>query len=187
MPPEERRAFIIEATLPLLLEHGPSLTTKQVAEAAGVAEGTIFRAFPSLADLIDATTLEALSAQRLQRDITASTPGDTLASKTRTALTLFTQRMTDIRNLLHAVHQRPQSDGGTCLRDELTARKQELHAWLIEQIEPHTEELRTSPTDFVEFLRTIALGHVFSHDDATLDVDALASLALTGAGKDPSC
>mgnify|MGYP002138799000 CR=1 FL=1 len=54
MPPEQRRAAIIEATIPLLQEQGTGLTTKQVAEAAGVAEGTIFRVFDSLQDLIEA-------------------------------------------------------------------------------------------------------------------------------------
>ncbi len=45
LPPDERRAMIIEAMLPLLLEHGEMVTTRQIAEAAGIAEGTIFRVF----------------------------------------------------------------------------------------------------------------------------------------------
>ena len=55
MPREQRRAAIIEATLPLIHEVGTAVTTRQVAEAAGVAEGTIFRVFDSLQELIDAT------------------------------------------------------------------------------------------------------------------------------------
>ena len=46
LPADERRAAIVEAARPLLLEHGEMVTTKQIAEAAGIAEGTIFRAFP---------------------------------------------------------------------------------------------------------------------------------------------
>ena len=37
--------MIVAATLPLLLEHGELVTTRQIAEAAGIAEGTIFRVF----------------------------------------------------------------------------------------------------------------------------------------------
>src|SRR5690606_7898091 len=46
LPPEDRRQAIIEAVVPLLIEHGPTATTRQIAEAAGVAEGTLFRVFP---------------------------------------------------------------------------------------------------------------------------------------------
>jgi AcrR family transcriptional regulator len=49
--PDERRKAIIDVTIPLLREHGRETTTKQVAEAAGIAEGTIFRVFESKHEL----------------------------------------------------------------------------------------------------------------------------------------
>jgi len=36
LPPSERRAEIIAATLPLVREHGANVTTRQIAEAAGI-------------------------------------------------------------------------------------------------------------------------------------------------------
>ena len=60
MAPDERRQAIIAATLPLLLEQGPELSTREIAQAAGVAEGTIFRAFETKQDLIHATIHAAL-------------------------------------------------------------------------------------------------------------------------------
>ena len=45
LPPEERRSTIVQATFPLLLAHGEMVTTRQIADAAGIAEGTIFRVF----------------------------------------------------------------------------------------------------------------------------------------------
>ena len=54
MSPEERRAAIVTAARPLFLEHGHATTTRLVAEAAGVAEGTIFRAFATKEELVDA-------------------------------------------------------------------------------------------------------------------------------------
>src|ERR1700742_3446972 len=63
LPPEERRAALVEATLPLVVQHGAKVTTKQIAEAAGVAEGTIFRVFPDKETLVReaiATVLDPL-------------------------------------------------------------------------------------------------------------------------------
>jgi len=40
LPPDQRRASLIEATRQLILEHGPYVTTRQVAKAAGVAKGS---------------------------------------------------------------------------------------------------------------------------------------------------
>jgi len=60
LPPEERRRALVAATLPLLLEQGRAVTSRQIADAAGVAEGTIFRAFDSKDDLLEAAALSAL-------------------------------------------------------------------------------------------------------------------------------
>jgi AcrR family transcriptional regulator len=49
---EERRTAILDAVVPLLIEKGGNLTTAQIAEAAGIAEGTIFRVFPDKTSLI---------------------------------------------------------------------------------------------------------------------------------------
>jgi AcrR family transcriptional regulator len=60
MPPEERRRALVAATLPLVMEHGRAVTSRQIADAAGVAEGTIFRAFGSKDELVEAAALSAL-------------------------------------------------------------------------------------------------------------------------------
>ena len=52
MSQEERRAAIVRSTLPLLIEHGGNVSTSQIAAAAGIAEGTVFRAFKDKQDLL---------------------------------------------------------------------------------------------------------------------------------------
>ncbi|TMR39695.1 TetR/AcrR family transcriptional regulator [Nonomuraea zeae] len=60
MSPEQRREMIVRAALPLVVEYGTSLTTAQVARAAGIGEGTIFRAFGDKDALLAACMAEAL-------------------------------------------------------------------------------------------------------------------------------
>lgn len=52
MSQEERRAAIVRSTIPLLIEHGGNVSTSQIAAAAGIAEGTVFRAFKDKQDLL---------------------------------------------------------------------------------------------------------------------------------------
>jgi AcrR family transcriptional regulator len=52
LPAEERRNAILAAARPLVLTHGMDVTTRQLAAAAGVAEGTLFRVFETKDDLL---------------------------------------------------------------------------------------------------------------------------------------
>src|SRR3954470_15848117 len=60
MSVEARRAMIVHAVLPLLIEHGAGVTTSQIARAAGIGEGTIFRPFKNRTGLFNACTAEPL-------------------------------------------------------------------------------------------------------------------------------
>lgn len=65
MAPRDRRLQLIDAAVPLIRRHGSAVTTAQVAEAAGVAEGTIFRLFADKHSLLDAVLEHALDADPL--------------------------------------------------------------------------------------------------------------------------
>lgn len=45
MSVDDRRAAIVAVAVPMLVEHGGTVTTSDIAAAAGIAEGTLFRAF----------------------------------------------------------------------------------------------------------------------------------------------
>ena len=75
LPPDERRSMIVAATLPLLLEHGDRVTTKQIAEAAGIAEGTIFRVFADKDEVIAAVIEAALDPEPLEAALAAIPAG----------------------------------------------------------------------------------------------------------------
>lgn len=54
LAPEDRRDAILDAVVPLLRTKGRDVSTRALAEAAGVAEGTLFRAFGDKETLISA-------------------------------------------------------------------------------------------------------------------------------------
>jgi AcrR family transcriptional regulator len=74
MAPEDRKAAIIDAVLPLVAERGHDVTSRELAQAAGVAEGTLFRAFGDKTALVGAVAVEGLTR--------AGKPEETLAELT---------------------------------------------------------------------------------------------------------
>lgn len=66
MAPDDRRAMIAEQAVPLFLEHGAGLTTRQLAEELGIAEGTIFRAFGDK-ETLKRAVVETFFAQSRER------------------------------------------------------------------------------------------------------------------------
>lgn len=74
MSPDERRQAIVDAVIPLLVSHGATVTTRQIAEAAGVAEGTIFRVFDDKRELMRAAARAVFDAERGRRTLEAIDP-----------------------------------------------------------------------------------------------------------------
>lgn len=62
MAVQERREWIAVEAIPLFVEYGASVTSKQLAEYLGIAEGTIFRAFADKEALVKAV-VEAFFVQ----------------------------------------------------------------------------------------------------------------------------
>jgi len=75
LPPAERRAAIVRAVAPLVTELGDGVTSKQLAQLAGVSEGTIFNVFSDKDELIEAVVEAALDPASMEAalaDIDAS-------------------------------------------------------------------------------------------------------------------
>ena len=101
LPPAERRAAIIEATKPLLLAHGDSVTTRQIATAAGIAEGTIFRVFDDK-DAVLAATLDAIvDLEEFDAAVRAIDGSLGFEERLIEVTTLMQQRITDAVSYTH--------------------------------------------------------------------------------------
>jgi AcrR family transcriptional regulator len=100
---DDRRAMIVDAVIPLLMEHGRAVTTRQIADAADVAEGTIFRVFADKDALIDAAVDKFLDATAANRQLRAIDPELPLEAKINDILFQLRSRMKGIFGIMSAV------------------------------------------------------------------------------------
>src|SRR5215472_17066051 len=96
LPPEARRSMIVKATLALLVEHGEMATTRQIADAAGIAEGTIFRVFADKDELIAAVIDLALDTELLEQSIDKIDLGLPLEFALVAAVRILQRRVVDV-------------------------------------------------------------------------------------------
>ncbi|MFT4134982.1 TetR/AcrR family transcriptional regulator [Microbacterium sp.] len=83
MSVDDRRAMIAAAAVPLFVERGASLTTRQLAEHLGIAEGTIFRAFGDRDTLVHAVVDQFFNAARDTISTALDGPEPSLEEKLR--------------------------------------------------------------------------------------------------------
>jgi AcrR family transcriptional regulator len=148
LPPDERRSMIVAATLPLLLEHGDRVTSRQIAEAAGIAEGTIFRVFADKDEIISAVLESALDPEPLEAAVTAI-PADLTFEEWLTAVVVIMQQrvmdtwrlVSSVRSHFHEMARRPLADS-----DALTR-----------MFERHRAEIAVEPIAAARLLRALTL------------------------------
>lgn len=107
LSPDERRQAIIAATLPLLIANGPDLSTKEIAQAAGVAEGTIFRVFETKADLVHATLDAALTPTEALAALASLPEDQTLIQRLAAIIQIVAEEMIRTRTLFATVFGKP--------------------------------------------------------------------------------
>ena len=183
LPPEERREALIAATLPLVLEHGTDVSTRLIAEAAGVAEGTIFRVFATKDDLIDAVVASAFDPGEIVAGLRAIDRSAGLENRLVAAVLLHQQRVDRISDLLHAIGRRGRPGAtGPGPDSRWAAQEAMITDALAEVIEPDGDQLRCSALEAARRLRLISLA--MSHPRLTgghvLAAAEVVSLFLDG-------
>jgi AcrR family transcriptional regulator len=144
--------MIIEATIPLLIEHGEMVTTRQIADAAGIAEGTIFRAFADKDELLAAVIDAALDPAPFERALVTIDPALPLTEIVTSAAAIAQRRVVDVWRLASSV--------GTRFHDR-TKRPMADSPALTRLFEPHRDELAFRPRYAARTLR--ALVFAMSH------------------------
>jgi AcrR family transcriptional regulator len=183
MSPEERRQAIIEATRPLLYEHGRATTTKLIAEAAGVAEGTVFRAFATKEELFDAVLAAEFDPTEFLDEVAQIDPGLDLRERLLVFTTLLQRRFVGIFSLMAAMGLRKPPDALA----NPEARHRIAQGGLAGLLEPDADRF-TIPVDRVVHLvrlLTFSGSHPHISDQRPLTPEEIVDVILRGILKDP--
>lgn len=192
LPPDQRRRAIVEAILPLLVARGPAATTKELAEAAGVAEGTLFSVFEGKHALLLAAIAHRLDPDRLSDDLAHVDRAAPLRAKLTAAAAAVRPTLDDVRALAATAHALPDHPGGRRPEPGVVERWHgTLRVCLEELLAPHADALRLTPAR----VATLFAGVLFASgapDTDPFSADDLVDVLLDGvraraASGDPPC
>lgn len=187
---DERRTALVEVTIALMRQFGYSVSTAQIARAAGVAEGTIFRAFPSKQALFESAITTVVDPAPLIAELDALARTTELAVRIEAVIGLWQRRISEVSMFFAALHQpppagRPANSKGRSARPEnAQAEQNRLVVDAVARVlEPDGDRLRLPVTDFASLVRSVAFAtsHPLLSDGALTDPEAITQLLLHGA------
>jgi AcrR family transcriptional regulator len=183
LAPDERRASLIAATIPLLHEHGIEVSTRQIAHAAGVAEGTIFGVFSNKNELVVCSVVKALDPQPTLDALAAIDRAADVRVRLTAAATIVNDRFTENAQLMHAARRLILTNEA---HPEAAQRMSSTRGLLLEAVtavfEPDAARLRVPPAQAARLLLLYCGANTFGPyaDSEAFNGAELASLLLDG-------
>ncbi len=184
MSPDQRRDAIVAAARPLLIEHGHACTTRLIAEAAGIAEGTVFRVFASKDEIIEAVLQRELDQGPFLAAVRAIDPGLRLEDRLVAAVRLLQHRFRSIALLLSALGMsrppKPLGDHSTHL-----AHRQAGEQALVDLIGSDADRFRVPVEQAVLMLRLLTFSGTHPHlnESRPLGPEQIVDVVLHGTLK----
>jgi len=182
MSADERRAAILAVAVPLLVEHEGNVTTSEIAAAAGIAEGTLFRAFRDKQALFVACLNATLESETEVARIEAVDRALPLADRLIAGVRAVSDYQNRVWSVLVALRSAGIDPRGAEPRQEHAPKAMlRISAAIAGLFDPDT--MRVAP----DLAARLLLGFVFSNrlqaeglGDSGADLDELVDLFLHG-------
>jgi AcrR family transcriptional regulator len=188
MAPDERRTAILEVAIPLLREHGGGLTTKQVADAAGIAEGTLFRAFGTKDELVQACATSVFDADAIVAELRGIAPDLPLDTRLVAAVRVMQHWVERVIGVVGALHGSGLSFPGSGTASGRPHRRPmsdpEVDAAIVDLIGTDAASLRLPASDVVNILAHLTLSSAHPMLPVRpLSAEEIVSVVLDGTRK----
>ncbi len=147
LSPDDRRQAIVAAVIPLLLDKGAAVTSREMAEAAGIAEGTIFRVFPDKPSvIIEAVkfSMDPVPVCEALAHIPVSAPMARQLEDAATILLEHSERVAALVGVLRAAHS-AASAAPASARHFIHTSNAAILASLTDIFSRHLDTLRVAP------------------------------------------
>jgi AcrR family transcriptional regulator len=192
MAPEDRRQAIIEATTALVLEHGPAASTRQIADACGIAEGTLFRVFESKDDILAAVVEQLLDPKFVIAEVEAILPTESAAETVRALAAVIGESTTRIRSVMMALHTAQndtdrRGNHGPRDKSKFLDDQAAIGQAMARVLSPHHAELRVDPETSAAFLRTTIFAGNLPVVSQPTDPHVFTDLLVHALVKEPAC
>lgn len=181
---------IIDAVTPLLIEHGNNATTRQMAEAAGVAEGTIFRVFPDKRALIHDAVEHSLDPDPVRRALSEVYAGAPLDVQLAEAARILLDRYDDVIALMSLLRTLPPDEHGahsghTGPPAAIARSSEVVMDVLTDLFERHRADLRITPRRAAAAFRALvfAVAHPAMLREEKLTVPEIIDVLLSGVAR----
>lgn len=179
--PADRRSHILDAAVPLLIERGPDATTREIAERAGVAEGTLFRVFRDKAEIISAARARYADPGAFHDSLREIDPTLPLEELLRTLVLALQERFDRVVGMALAFGRAEHLPRSPEFSDSYLATVETILA-------PHAPDLRRSPAEIARLLRSLALAQAVPEiaADHRFSADDIVDILLPGLLRTPA-
>jgi AcrR family transcriptional regulator len=182
LPPDERRAALIHATVPLVCEHGTKVTTRQIAEAAGVAEGTIFRVFTDKDELVSAAVGAVLDPLPLIAELDGIDRTLPLRERMTALAGIMQRRLRRVFGLMSALGMVGGPDQLKEHKDKVRPTNEMLFAAIERLLAADRDQFRCPLQEAAHILRLVTFSgsHPLISDGRMLTPEQIVSVVLDG-------